>query len=296
MQGCAYVNGQFVAPEDAKISIFDWGFLHSDATYDVAHVWQGKFFRVADHIDRFFASMDRLRLDPGRTRDQVREVMHECIRRSGLRDAYVEVLCTRGMPQPGSRDPRTCTNQFMAFAIPFVWIADPAKQARGINLVVSDVQRIAPASVDPRIKNYHWLDMVMALFQAYERGGESAVLVNAAGDIAEGPGFNVFAVVDGELITPDSGVLEGISRRTMIELARAAGIPMRVAPLPVAALRRAGEVFLSSTGGGAIGVSQIDGVPIGGREAGDFGPVTRQLQAAYWALHDDPRYAEPVRY
>jgi branched-chain amino acid aminotransferase len=296
MQGCAYVNGQFVAPEDAKISIFDWGFLHSDATYDVAHVWQGKFFRLGDHLDRFFASMDRLRLDPGRTRDQVREVMHECVRRSGLREAYVEVLCTRGMPQPGSRDPRSCTNQFMAFAIPFVWIADPAKQARGINLVVSDVQRIAPASVDPRIKNYHWLDMVMALFQAYERGGESAVLVNAAGDVAEGPGFNVFAVVDGELITPDSGVLEGISRRTMIELARAAGIAMRVAPLPVDALRRASEVFLSSTGGGAVGVSQIDGVAIGGRGPGDFGPVTRQLQAAYWALHDDARYVEPVRY
>jgi branched-chain amino acid aminotransferase len=296
MQGCAYVNGRFVAPEDAKISIFDWGFLHSDATYDVAHVWQGSFFRLGDHIDRFFASMDRLRLDPGRTRDEVREVMHECVRRSGLRDAYVEVLCTRGLPQPGSRDPRSCTNQFMAFAIPFVWIADPAKQARGINLVVSDVQRIAPASVDPRVKNYHWLDMVMALFQAYERGGESAVLVNTAGDVAEGPGFNVFALVDGELITPDSGVLEGISRRTMIELACAAGIPVRAAPLPVAALRRASEVFLSSTGGGAIGVSQVDGVPIGGRAASEFGPVTRQLQAAYWALHDDPRHAEPVRY
>ena len=73
MQGCAYVDGQFVAPEDAKISIFDWGFLHSDATYDVAHVWQGKFFRLGDHVDRFFASMDRLRLDPGRTRDQVQD-------------------------------------------------------------------------------------------------------------------------------------------------------------------------------------------------------------------------------
>ena len=296
MQGCAYVNSHYVAPEDAKISIFDWGFLHSDATYDVAHVWQGKFFRLDDHIARFFASMDRLRLDPGRSRDEVKAVMHECVRRSGLRDAYVEVLCTRGLPQPGSRDPRTCTNQFMAFAIPFVWIADPAKQARGINLVVSDVQRIAPASVDPRIKNYHWLDMVMALFQAYERGGESALLVNAAGDVAEGPGFNVFAVVDGDLVTPDTGVLEGISRRTMIELARAAGIAVRVAPLPVAALRRASEVFLSSTGGGAIGVSALDGVPVGGRAAGDFGPVTRQLQAAYWALHDDPRFVEPVRH
>lgn len=296
MQGCAYVDGRFVAPEDAKISIFDWGFLHSDATYDVAHVWQGKFFRLDDHLDRFFASMDHLRLDPGKTRAEVRAVMHGCVRRAGLTEAYVEVLCTRGLPQQGSRDPRTCTNTFMAFAIPFVWIADPARQARGINLIVSSVQRISPASIDPRVKNYHWLDMVMALFQAYEQGGESAVLVNSAGDVAEGPGFNVFAVVDGVLVTPDSGVLEGISRRTVIEMAQAASLPVRVQPLPVAALRAASEVFLSSSGGGVVGVSQVDGVPVGGRVAGDFGPVTRQLQAAYWALHDDAHWVEAVEY
>jgi branched-chain amino acid aminotransferase len=296
MPGCAFVDGQYVAPEDARISIFDWGFLHSDATYDVAHVWQGKFFRLSDHIDRFFASMDRLRLDPGKTRDEVRAVMHECVRRSGLREAYVEVLCTRGQPAPGSRDPRSCTNRFMAFAIPFVWIADPARQARGIDLFISDVQRIAPASVDPRVKNYHWLDMVSALFQAYDRGAETAVLVDAAGDVTEGPGFNVFAWVDGELRTPASGVLEGISRRTVIELARARGLPVREAPLPAADLRRADEVFLSSTGGGVIGISRVDGVPVGGRPAGEFGPVTRQLQAAYWGLHDDPRFVETVAY
>lgn len=296
MPGCAYVDGQYVAPEDARISIFDWGFLHSDATYDVAHVWQGKFFRLDDHIDRFFASMARLRLDPGKTRDEVRAVMHECVRRSGLRDAYVEVLCTRGMPAPGSRDPRSCTNRFMAFAIPFVWIADPAKQARGIDLFISDVQRIAPASVDPRVKNYHWLDMVSALFQAYDHGAETAVLVDAAGNVTEGPGFNVFALVDGTLVTPAAGVLEGISRRTVIELARGRGLPLREAPLPAADLRRADEVFLSSTGGGVIGISRVDGAPVGGRPAGEFGPVTRALQQAYWGLHEDPRYVETVSY
>ena len=296
MQGCAYVDGKFVAPEDAKISIFDWGFLHSDATYDVAHVWHGRFFRLGDHLERFFASMQRLRLDPGRTRDEVRTIAHQCVRRAGLRDAYVEVLCTRGRPEPGSRDPRTCRNNFMAFAIPFVWIADPAAQRRGINLIVSDVQRIAPASVDPRIKNYHWLDMVQALFQAYERGGETALLVDAAGNVAEGPGFNVFAVVDGALVTPGSGVLEGISRRTVIEIARAMALAVRVGPLPVAMLRAADEVFLSSTGGGVIAVSQLDGVAVGGRRAGQFGPVTERLQRAYWALHDDSRLTEPVAY
>ena len=92
MDGCAYVDGEFVAPEDAKISIFDWGFLHSDATYDVAHVWQGRFFRLDDHLDRFEASLAALRLAPGLSRERMREVMHECVRRAGLRDAYVELL------------------------------------------------------------------------------------------------------------------------------------------------------------------------------------------------------------
>ena len=296
MQGCAYVDGNYVAPEDAKVSVFDWGFLHSDATYDVAHVWQGKFFRLDDHLERFFQSMKRLRLDPGLARDEVRAVMHECVRRAALRDAYVEVLCTRGLPAPGSRDPRTCANRFMAFAIPFVWIADSDKQRRGVDMAVSGIQRIAPASVDPRVKNYHWLDMVMALFDAYDAGRETAVLVDAAGNIAEGPGFNVFAVVDGALVTPESGVLEGVSRRTVIELARAQGLRVEMRSLPVAELRRASEVFLSSTGGGVIAIARLDGVPVGGRPAGEFGPVTARLQAAYWALHDDPRYVEPVRY
>jgi branched-chain amino acid aminotransferase len=297
MQGCAYVDGTYVAPEEAKISVFDWGFLHSDATYDVAHVWQGKFFRLDDHLERFFASMDRLRLDPGKSRDEVRAVMHECVRRAALRDAYVEVICTRGRPAPGSRDPRTCKNQFMAFAIPFVWIADPDKQTRGIDLVVSDVQRIAAASVDPRVKNYHWLDMVMALFQAYDAGAETALLVDAHGNVAEGPGFNVFAVLaGGTLVTPDAGVLEGISRRTVLELARGAGLAVEVRPLPVAELRGANEVFLSSTGGGVIPIARVDGRPVGGRAAGDFGPVATQLQAAYWSLHEDPRHVEGVRY
>ena len=295
MNGCAFVDGEFVAPEDAKISIFDWGFLHSDATYDVAHVWQGKFFRLNDHLDRFEVSCAALRINPGLSREQMHGVMHECVRRAGLRDAYVELLCTRGRPAPGSRDPRTCTNRFMAFAIPFVWIADPEKQKRGVNLIVGTPQRIPPGSIDPRVKNYHWLDFVMGLFEAYERGGETVILTDGAGRVTEGPGFNVFAVFGQRIVTPAAGVLEGITRRTMIELAQREGFDMQVCALSVEELRRADEVFLSSTGGGAIAIHQLDGVPIGARPAGEFGPVTARLQAAYWALHDDPRWTEAVK-
>lgn len=298
MQGCAYVDGRYVAPEEARISVFDWGFLHSDATYDVAHVWKGRFFRIDAHLDRFFASCDALRLNPGLPRAEVKAVMHECVRRAALTDAYVEVLCTRGQPAPGSRDPRTCRNTFMAFAIPFVWIADPDKQKRGVDMIVGSPHRIPQSSVDPRIKNYHWLDFVMGLYEAYERGGETVVLLDAQGHVTEGPGFNVFGVFDDggrkRLVTAQSGVLEGVSRRTVIELARAAGHEVQVRPWTAAELRAADEVFLSSTGGGVIPIARLDGCAIGGRAAGDFGPVTRQLQDAYWALHEDPAYTEPV--
>jgi branched-chain amino acid aminotransferase len=295
MQGCAFVDGKFVAPEDAKISIFDWGFLHSDATYDVAHVWRGRFFRLDDHLDRFEASCRALRLDPGVPRARMREVMHECVRRAGLHDAYVELLCTRGVPAPGSRDPRTCSNRFMAFAIPFVWIADPDRQRRGIDVVIGSPQRIPPSSVDPRIKNYHWLDFVQGLFEAYDHGAETVLLTDGAGHVTEGPGFNVFAVFGRRVVTPAVGVLEGVSRRTVIELARAAGLAVELRALPVEELRRADETFLSSTGGGVIPIATLDGALVGGRPRGRFGPVSEQLQAAYWALHEDPRYGEPVR-
>ncbi len=299
MEGCAYIEGEFVAPEHAKISIFDWGFLHSDATYDVAHVWRGRFFRLDDHLDRFEASLAALRLKPGVDRMRMREVMHECVRRAGLHDAYVEVLCTRGQPAPGSRDPRTCVNRFMAFAIPFVWIATPERQRQGVDLIVGGPRRIPAASVDPRIKNYHWLDFVMGLYEAYERGGETVVLLDADGNVAEGPGFNVFAVFAHEgrpqLVSAETGVLHGVSRLTVIELARRAGFDVQLRPLPLAEFRRADEIFLTSTGGGVIPIASLDGVPVGGRAPGVFGPVAQRLQREYWALHDDPRYTEPVR-
>ena len=164
--GCAYVDAQMVPIAEARIPLMDWGFLHSDATYDVVHVWQGKFFRLADHLDRFLGGMAKLRMSIPHSRDEIHSILADCVRATGLQDAYVEMICTRGLPRPGSRDPRTCTNRFMAFAVPFIWIADPRQQERGLHLIISDIQRIRPQSIDPTVKNYHWLDLVKGLFQA----------------------------------------------------------------------------------------------------------------------------------
>lgn len=292
-QGAAYVRGDYLPIAQASVPLTDWGFLRSDAAYDVVTVWEGAFFRLDAHLDRFFASCQRFRLNPGKTPGQIAAVLERCVGLSGLRRAYVEMIVTRGQPPWGSRDPRQAVNQFYAFAVPYVWIANEAQRERGLHLRVSDVQRIPSASVDPKAKNYHWNDLTMGLLGALDAGADTVVLTDPAGNVVEGPGFNVFAFSQGALVTPDQGVLEGVTRRTVLEIARALEIPVRLRALPASELRGAQEVFLSSSGGGVLPVTQVDGKPVGN---GAVGPVTRQLLATYWGWHADPRYSQPVSY
>lgn len=292
-QGIAFIDDNYVPVAEASIPVLDWGFLHSDATYDVAHAWRGRLFRVDEYLDRFHASLEKLRMSVPYSRGQIRSIMFELVRRSGLRDAYVEIVCTRGIPAPGSRDPRSCENRFLAFVIPFIWIADDTLRAQGLNLLISHQQRIPPESVDPRIKNYHWLDMVMALFEAYDNNADSAVLVDAEGNLVEGPGFNVFVRHGNTVITPARGVLEGVTRLTILELLSKEDLDVVEDLLPADKARSADEIFITSTAGGVMPVTRIAGHPVGD---GKPGALTARLNAAYWALHDDPGYSTPIEY
>jgi branched-chain amino acid aminotransferase len=290
--GCVFIDGAYAPLSEGKISLFDWGFTRSDATYDVASTWQGAFFRLDAHIDRFFASLATMRLAIPYSRDELRRILHGCVRAGGLKDAYVAMVCTRGVPPRGARDPRLAQNRFYAYALPYVWIASREKQLAGIDLHISERQRIAAESVDPRVKNYHWIDLVQSMFDAYDRGHDTSCVVDAHGHVTEGPGFNVFMVTDGVVQTAERGVLEGISRRTAIELCERLRIPLRIAPLPAAEVRGADEVFLTSTGGGVLPIAKIDGQPLK-----QFpGPITTRLHAAYWAMRDEAAYRDPVDY
>lgn len=287
------MDGSYLPVGEARIPLLDWGFLRSDATYDVVHVWRGSFFRLDDHLERFRRGIGRLQLRLPFPEPDVAPILAECVRRSGLRDSYVEMICTRGLPRPGSRDPREAQNAFYAFAIPFVWIADEEQRSAGLSLQISGHERISPSAVDPTVKNYHWLDLTAGLFDAYARGADTAVLVDGAGNVVEGPGFNLFVVRSGVVFTPGDGVLEGITRRTVIEIARERGVQVRVEPVAAALVREADEVFITSTAGGVMPIGSVDGAPTGD---GCPGPLTRQLGDDYWALHEDPRYSTPVAY
>jgi branched-chain amino acid aminotransferase len=291
--GIAFVNGAYIPLAQATIPLIDRGFVRSDATYDVAHVWKGSFFRLDDHIERFQASMRGLRMSLPYSASEIADILVECVRRSGLRDAYVQMTCTRGVPPRGTRDPRLCENRFYAFAQPFVWIANEEQRRDGLKMVVSSVQRIQPEAVDPRIKNFHWLDLTMGIFEAYDRDALVAVLVDREGNITEGAGFNVFTVRDGVLATPNRGIFEGMTRRTVIELAAELDIPCEVRPVSVDELRAADEIFLTSTAGGIMPVTVLDGSIYGN---GKPGALTSRIHDTYWQRKADGWLSTKVDY
>jgi len=291
--GVAYMDGQYLPIKEAAISVLDYGFLHSDATYDVAHVWDGAFFRLEDHLNRFFTGMQQLHMSIPYNRQEIIEILHNCVGLSGLKNSYVEFICTRGMSSSFSRDPRDAENRFIAFAIPFGSVANDQQMELGLKISVSDIVRIPPTSVDPTIKNYHWLDMVNALYQAYDKGAETTLLLDTNGNVAEGPGFNIFSITAGKVLTPDKGVLMGITRRTAMEICEHMGLEISAEPVSIEHLMNSDEVFITSTAGGIMPVSQIDNRAIA---SGKVGVLTQKITDAYWQLHNKECYRSAVVY
>ena len=207
--------------------------------------------------------------------------------------AYVELICTRGAPPKGSRDPRRCQNQFYAFVIPFLWIATEEQRARGLHVHVSLIPRIPPQSVNPRIKNFHWGDMNRALFEAFEAGCELPVLVDYDGNISEGPGFNLFMVEDGVVTTPEGTCLDGITRQTALDLLAEQNVKLVIGAFSPDQLRAADEAFITSTAGGIVPVTRIDHRPVGD---GEPGPVSTRLKNLYWQRHDEGWDGTPIDY
>jgi len=292
--GAAYIDGQFMPLRDARIPITDWGYRRSDVTYDVVGVWDGAFFRLDDHLRRFRASMNSLRLAPRETDAEIRHILTECVRLSGLRNAYVAMDCLRGRAPPGKPlHPAYARNYLTAFAMPWVWVISPEVQQRGAHLVVAKVPRIAEASINPLVKNFHWGDLTQGLFEAFDRGADNCVLLDANGLVTEGPGFNVFSVANGKLVTPDHGALGGITLASVVELCAELGLEIAVRPLPVEEFLDADEVFLSTTAGGVMPVSRLEGRILNNDRPG---PISTRMRDLFWAKRAQGWHATPVDY
>ena len=282
------MNGKFIQLSEARIPVLDWGFLRSDATYDVVHVWKGRFFRLDKHIDRFFQSTEKLRMPCTVSRIDLKKILAGCVERSGLDNAYVEMIQTRGMSPNFERDPRKSEPRFIAFAVPFGWILKPEEFGKGLDVLVSNRRRISPNSVDSSIKNYHWLDLVSGMFEAYDNGHDTVILTDEENNITEGPGFNIFCVDETGLNSPNKGALEGITRQTVLDLAKELNVPFQLRPISLETLKISNEVFATSTAGGIMPITKINGLPIG---RGTPGEITRKLHKTYWDKHSDPAWS-----
>jgi len=293
-EGYGYIDGDYVSMSEMRLPVTDLGFQLADMCYDALHVHKGRFFRMDDHLDRFERAIAERRYDTlGLDREDFSEILLGCVGRSGLRNSMVNIVATRGTPESGHKDLRSCRNRLMVWALPYYSVVSAEETQSGCDIVVADTIRIPPEAVDPTIKNYGRLDFVRALFEAYDKEARYAVLLDGEGNVTEGRGWNIFALDNGQLISPDEGVLEGITRRTVVELAGRLNIEARLEKLPVDRMRGAEEIFLTSTAGGIVPVKSIDGNAVGD---GGVGPVTQRLTDMYWALHEDDAYTTPVEY
>ena len=292
--GMGFMDGTYMPISEMRIPVTDMGFQLGDMCYDAIHVHKGHFFRLKDHLDRWENSIRERRYTTlGYERDKVAEILNGCVARGGLTESMITFVATRGSPSTAHKDLRTCNNRFMVWAVPYYKVFSDEEERTGSDIVIADTIRIPPESVDPRIKNFGRLDFVKALFEAYDRDSKYAVLLDREDNVTEGRGWNVFALRGGVLMSPDSGVLEGITRRTVVELSEKLNIECRLTKVPATTLRDADEVFITSTAGGIMPVRSIDKKPVGD---GTPGPVTTRLIDLYWKLHGDPAYSTPVRY
>ena len=294
-EGAAWMAGEIVPVSQAKISVLDWGLTHSDITYDVVHAWDGRFFRIDDYLARFERSIEKCQLSLPQSRDEMRQILHDLVARSGLRRSYVSMVASRGLPGvAGSRDPRHCINHFYAWCVPFVWVFLEEVVARGAHIYVpDDLQRISQNAVDPTAKNYHWGDFTQGLLKAKSTGFDNTVLLDAEGNVTEGPGFNVFIIKDGKVRTPREGVLEGITRRTAMEIAAHHNLPCEAGEISFEELLEADEVFATTTGGGLVPITRINERVFGN---GSPGELTIAMGKTYWDWHNDPAMSMEIKY
>ena len=292
--GAAYIDGRYMPIGQAAIPITDWGYRRSDVTYDVVGVWEGNFFRLDDHIHRFRASMRKFRLEPREGDEEIKAILNRCVALSGLKNAYVAMDCLRGRPAPGMPyHPAHARNYIAAFAIPWVWVMRLEIQKRGGHLIIAETLRIPAESVDPTAKNFHWADLTRGQFEALDRGADFSLLLDSDGNVTEGPGFNVFMVTDGVVVTPDAGVLEGITRKSVIEICADLGIPARVGKVSANEAREADEIFLATTAGGVMPASRIDGRIMGNDRPG---PISTKIKDTFWAKRAAGWHGTPVDY
>lgn len=286
-----YVDGEFLPRAEATVSVFDSAFLVGDGVWEGLRLHDGAFTHLDRHLDRLFATADAVGLDIGRTRAELVEILEETVGRNDMTtDVHVRLMVSRGTKRTPSQDPRLVVGGPTIVVIAEHKVADPAVAEAGIDLVTSAVRRPPPETLDQRWNCHSKLHEVVALLEALDAGGDEALMLDVDGHVATCNATNFFVVTGGEVWTSTGRhCLNGVTRRLVLELCAAAGIPSHERDFTVADVHGADEAFVTGTFGGLTPVARLDGRRIG--ERGGAGPVTRRLTALYRAsldAHDRP--------
>lgn len=284
-----YIDGHFHEKEDAKISVFDHGLLYGDGVFEGIRIYNGKIFKLGDHVDRLFRSAKAICLEMPLSKEDLEEAIHDTVRLNDQRDGYIRIVITRGMGDLGI-NPSTCRRPCVIIIVDKIQLYPQEYYEKGVSIMTSSIRRISNDSLAPQIKSLNYLNNILAKIEANNAGYLEAVMLNREGFVAECTVDNMFIVKDNVIYTPGSGrgALGGITRDTVIELARTIGLDVEERSLTQYDLYNSDECFFTGTGAAIMPVIGIDGRTIG---TGVPGPVTRRLAISY----KDYTYSYQVR-
>jgi len=273
------MNDRLVPEAEATVSVFDHGLLYGDGIFEGIRVYSGKVFRMQDHVDRLFEGAKAIRLDIPKTHQEVVDAINDTVAKNKITDGYVRLVITRGAGSLGLDIRRTENPQVIIIA-DSISLYPAEHYEQGLEIITASTLRNHPSALSPRIKSLNYLNNILAKIEATDADKLEALMLNHKGEVAECTGDNVFIVRDGILKTPptDAGILEGITRNVVIELAREAGIDVRECTMLRHDVYSADECFLTGSAAEVIPVVKLDNRIIGD---GTPGPMTKRLLAAF---------------
>lgn len=270
-----YLNGEFVTKENAKISVYDHGFLYGDGVFEGIRVYSGNVFRLEEHIDRLYNSAKSILLDIPYTKEEMIDRLLETVRRNGYQDAYIRLVVSRGVGDLGL-DPYNCKTPQVVIIVEPLALFPKHLYETGIEVVTVATRRNRSDVLSPKVKSLNYLNNVLVKIEAHLANVSEALILNDQGYVAEGSGDNVFIIKNGVVYTPPGyvGALEGITRQAIIEIAEDLGYTVKEEPFTRHDVYVADEVFLTGTAAEVISVIKVDGRTIGD---GTPGPHTKRL-------------------
>ncbi|MEW5768116.1 MAG: branched-chain-amino-acid transaminase [bacterium] len=277
-----YLDGKLVPEEEAKISVFDHGLLYGDGVFEGIRSYNGRIFKLAEHLNRLYASARAIMLDIPLSKEDLTQAIITTVRANQIRDGYIRLVVTRGIGDLGL-DPRKAVNPSIFIIVDKITLYPEEYYINGLEVITVPTRRNFPEAINPCIKSLNYLNNILAKIEANMAGVLEAVMLNADGFVAECTGDNIFIVREGTLITPPTylGALEGITRDTVIQLAKEMNCPVKEEPFTRYDLYTASECFLTGTAAEVVPVIKIDSRKIGD---GRPGPTTRKLIEAFHQL------------